>query len=748
MLAWLIGATLHGAMRQPTLPVIIPKPAKIELLGGSFSVTRKTVITAPPEASTAAGMLRRLLQLGPVKDSDPVVGGINFRFDPAIKGSEAYTLTVSRSGIDIAARKPAGFFYAVQTLRQCLPAEVETKHRSEWSLPAVAIQDSPRFGWRGMHLDVSRHFFSVAEIKRYLDLMALHKFNVFHWHLVDDGGWRIEIKQYPLLTAIGGFRAQTKQWNQRDLKFGGAEPQYGGFYTQAEIKDVVRYAQARAITIVPEIEMPGHTMPSIAAYPDLACHGYDRKAYADRSGNQLANVYCAGREQTFEFIQNVLTEVMQLFPSEFIHVGGDEVDKFLWSKCPACQSRMKQEGLKDEQELQSYFIRRIEKFLNSKGRRLIGWDEILEGGLAPNAAVMSWRGVSGGIAAAKAGHDVVMSPTSPCYFDYGYDSNSVEAVYAWNPVPTELASGGSEHVLGGQANVWTEWIPNFRRVERMTFPRILSLAEVLWSNPEGRSFAEFQGRLGAYWARLNALGVQAYIPAPQLDETLVFLNGPTTWTPAANPYPALSCRYTLDGSRPTKASPLAAGPVRISGPCTLRVAYFDAGGVSGEVSSIAFVPIPASFAGPLAPGLVREVYDGKFDQVPDFAKLKPRASAYLAGLEAGDLLGKGNVYACRFYGVLVVPADAAYTFELTSDDGSRLILAGATLIANDGLHAPLAKTARVRLKAGAYPFEAAYFNALGGDAFSVRVAKDDGPLGPIPADWLRRPNASARLDVF
>lgn len=681
-----------------------------------------------------------MLQLGPVRDSDPVVGGINFRFDPAIKGSEAYTLTVSRTGIDIAARKPAGFFYAVQTLRQCLPAEVERKHRAEWSIPAVAIQDSPRFPWRGMHLDVSRHFFTVEQVKRYLDLMALHKLNVFHWHLVDDGGWRIEIKQYPKLTSLGGFRAETKQWNQRELRYGTSEPQYGGFYTQAEIKDVVRYAQARAITIVPEIEMPGHTMPVIAAYPELACPNYDRKGFADRTGNAISNVYCAGKEQSFQFIENVLSEVIQLFPSEFIHVGGDEVDKYLWSKCPACKARMAQEGLKDEQELQSYFIRRIEKYLNSKGRRLIGWDEILEGGLAPNAAVMSWRGISGGIAAARAGHDVVMSPTSPCYFDYGYDSNSVEAVYGWNPIPEELKPNGADRVLGGQGNVWTEWIPNFRRVERMTFPRILSLAEVLWSSPEGRSYPEFEARLGAYWPRLSALDIQAFIPAPTLDETLVFVDGSTLWTPPSNPYPALTCRYTLDGSRPTKNSSALQGPVRIVNPTTLRLAYFDSAGLSGDAASVSFIATPKGQTGAMAVGLVREVFEGKFDALPDFSKLKPKATALAQGFDASDLVGKGASYACRFSGFLAIPTDGVYTFELTSDDGSRLLLAGSVLISNDGLHAALAKRGKVRLRAGVYSIEAAFFNGLGADVFNLRVAKDDGPMGPIPPEWIRRPN--------
>jgi len=429
--------------------------------------------------------------------------------DPAL-GTEGYELQVTPTTVTLAANSPAGIFYGQQTLRQLRTVA--------GALPCCRIWDKPRFSWRGLMVDVSRHFFTKEEIKHFLDVMALHKFNVFHWHLVDDQGWRVEIKRYPRLTEIGAWR--------NGIGFGldagasrnyRADGRYGGFFTQDDVREIVAHAASRQITVVPEIELPGHSTAALAAHPEFSCSG---GPYAiETQGGICAGVYCAGQDAAFQFLETILGEVIALFPSQYIHIGGDEVPKDNWQKCPRCQQRIRGEGLKNEAELQSYFIKRIEKFINARGRRLIGWDEILEGGLAPNATVMSWRGVAGGIAAANAGHDVVMTPTTHCYFDYyqggvgqprGADWAPllpVEKVYEFEPIPAEIAADKVQHILGGGGNLWTEFVPNYGATQFMVYPRACALAETLWSPKDSRNYANFQARLKTHTKLLETLGV-------------------------------------------------------------------------------------------------------------------------------------------------------------------------------------------------------------------------------------------------
>lgn len=424
-------------------------------------------------------------------------------------GTEGYRLEVLPQKVTLAGGR-AGQFYGQQTLRQL--------QREDGSWPCCRVVDRPRFGWRGLMLDVARHFFTPAEIKRFLDVMAAHKLNVFHWHLTDDQGWRLEIRRYPRLTEVGAWR--------EGIGFGldagasrnyRADGRYGGFYTQAEVREIVAYAAQRCIRVVPEIEMPGHSTAALAAYPELSCRG-QRRPIEGRAGI-FDGVFCAGREETFAFLEGVLDEVVELFADRYVHVGGDEVPQDNWRDCARCRARRQAEGLRDEAELQSYFIRRVERSLESRGRRLIGWDEILEGGLAPHATVMSWRGVAGGVAAAAVGHDVVMTPSSHCYFDFPQGlvaqpkaatwaaTISWEKVLEFEPVTEEIPAAQRGHVLGGQANVWTEWMPNYGHVEFMAYPRACALAEVLWSPREGRSVEEFRQRLRAHTRFLDRLGV-------------------------------------------------------------------------------------------------------------------------------------------------------------------------------------------------------------------------------------------------
>ena len=420
-------------------------------------------------------------------------------------GSEEYRLTIKENGPVSEAESEAGFFYADQTLRQlCNQAR-----RGKGMVSALYIEDAPRFPWRGAHLDVCRHFMPVEFVKRYIDLLAQHKINVFHWHLTDDQGWRIEIKKYPRLTEVGAWRNETLEGYYEDYVDNGnpfafdGQP-HGGFYTQTEIRDIVNHASDRHVTVVPEIELPGHARAALAAHPELGCTGGPYTVA--RNWGVFDDVYCA-RDETFEFLENVLSEVLQLFPGRYVHIGGDECPKTRWKGCQRCQARMKAEGLADEDQLQSYFVRRMGRFLEQHGRRLVGWDEILEGGLPPHATVMSWRGTEGGIAAARAGHDVIMAPEKYCYLDWRQSENptdpvgrrddvlTLETCYEFAPVPTTLEADRRSHILGGQGNLWTEYVRNPSEAEYAAFPRMCALAEVFWTEPEKRDWAGFQERL-------------------------------------------------------------------------------------------------------------------------------------------------------------------------------------------------------------------------------------------------------------
>ena len=509
-------------------PVIIPKPVSMQVMEGSFVIDNSVAVVVSPASdialtSIANQFIEQLRTAGGVKlrlnSECPAVGipYIRFSLKPnSSENQESYKLVVAKTEIEVTAPNANGCFYGLQTLLQLLPSYIYSKvpmTLQAWVVPCVKITDQPRFAYRGMHLDVGRHFFPVSFIKKYLDLMAMHKYNTFHWHLTEDQGWRIEIKKYPNLTKVGAFRKETSVRGSH-TEFDGKP--YGGFYTQAEIKEVVAYATSKHITVIPEIEMPGHATAALSSYPELGCTG---KGYevATKWGI-FEDVYCAGKEHTFVFIENVLDEVLALFPGKYIHIGGDECPKASWKKCKLCQERMKKENIKDEHQLQSYFIGRIEKYLNSKGRSIIGWDEILEGGLAPNATVMSWRGTAGGITASKANHTVIMTPDEPLYFNYyQYDRTSeplsagkivpIDSVYAYDPIPPELTAAEGKFIFGGQACVWTEFIPTTEDVEFKVFPRACALSEVLWSGKEGRSFAEFKSRLIPHLSRLDYLNV-------------------------------------------------------------------------------------------------------------------------------------------------------------------------------------------------------------------------------------------------
>lgn len=515
-----------GLAAQGPALALIPQPIKAELAGGVFVVDENTVIVADTASMPEARKLQD--DLAPamgfrlkVVESAGSQGAITLRIADAFAGlaDEGYALSVAPDGILIGAKARPGLFHGIQTLRQLLPPAIFRLARVEgvrWEVPCVRIEDQPRFKWRGLLVDTARHFVPKSSLIKFIDTMALHKFNSLQLHLTDDQGWRIEIKKYPRLTEVGAWRDETLVGHARTKPWQFDSRRHGGFYTQGDIREIVRYAADRHINVVPEIEMPGHARAAISAYPQLGCNP-DTPLKPWTVWGVCPDIFCP-TDETIAFMQDVLTEVMELFPSPFIHIGGDEAVKDQWKASPVVQARIKELGLKDEAEMQSWFVKQMDAFLTRHGRRLVGWDEILEGGLAPGAVVMSWRGEKGGITAAKSGHDVVMAPTSYTYLDYYQGPKEseplaiggdlpIEKVYSYEPIPAELSADEARHVLGTQGQLWSEYIPNRRHLEYMAYPRAAALAEVAWSAKERRDFDSFMNRLRQHVQRLQVMDV-------------------------------------------------------------------------------------------------------------------------------------------------------------------------------------------------------------------------------------------------
>ena len=582
----LLPATLVGQNIN-----IIPQPVNLSVGQGNFLIDGNTSLKFDSQSHE----LKNVVDL--FSSSIKSISGITLSAETKGKtisfnivknetlGGEGYELNVSPLAITINANATAGIFYAIQSLLQTLPA---VRTNAPLQVPSMVVTDFPRFGWRGMHLDVSRHFFSPEVIKEYIDLMAIYKMNTFHWHLVDDQGWRIEIKKYPKLTEVGAWRVDqtTINWRERKIAKEGETPSYGGYYTQDQIKEIVEYARKRNVTIVPEIEMPGHSAAAIASYPQLSC---TQKPQLPLTGGDYTNAssnFCAGNEESFVFLQDVLNEVISLFPSMYIHIGGDEVEKDPWKKCMRCQERIKTENLKNEDELQSYFIKRIEKFLISKNKKLIGWDEILEGGLAPEATVMSWRGETGGIEAAKMNHEVVMTPGVPCYFDHYQGDpatepvaiggfNTLKRVYDYEPIPKELNEQQAKYVLGAQANLWTEFVTSAEHVEYMVLPRMLALAEVTWSTKASRDWSGFNQRIQSHFRSFEQKGLHYSKGNFKVDIKPIMINGKVRASLTTEAFNG-EIFYTTDGSTPIPSSKKYDTEINIDSSLTLKaVAVVD-----------------------------------------------------------------------------------------------------------------------------------------------------------------------------
>ncbi|CCG99713.1 Beta-N-acetylhexosaminidase [Fibrella aestuarina BUZ 2] len=602
-----------AAAAQPTLPALIPQPQSIQLTKGQFTITPQTQLALQTPVAEVRQLVQTNLPGLRINDLARPANNITVRLAAvAGLGSEGYELVVTPTGIRLTAPAAAGIFYGLQTLRQLLPPDRERPGfrfagnvpAGSTTLPACTIRDQPRFGWRGMMLDVSRSFFTKDYVKRFIDLMARYKYNVFHWHLTDDQGWRIEIKSLPNLTQAGAWRApRTGPWNSRENPIPGEPQTYGGFYTQDEIREVVRYAAERQVMVVPEIDMPGHMLAAISAYPSLTCSGKKVPIYPNGKFYKLEdNTLNPCSDSTYLFVDKVFTEVAALFPAPYIHIGGDEAYKGFWASCEACKPLMAANGLKTVEELQSYFVRRVEKIVNSKGKRLIGWDEILEGGLAPGATVMSWRGMNGGIAAAKQGRPVIMTPYQNCYLDLYQGDPSAEPStyslcrlsnsYAFEPVPDSVRS---ELILGGQANLWTESIPTTRHAEYMVWPRAFAIAEALWSPKSSRNWTDFIQRMERHFVRFDAAGVN-YSRSYLNPFVTVQRQGPGGLLDViiTHELPDTDLYYTTDNTLPDAQSPRYMQPfVFPKGADRLRVVAYRNGQPVGRMLDIPLTDLAA-----------------------------------------------------------------------------------------------------------------------------------------------------------
>ncbi len=724
-------ATCAGAQVPPAAELnIVPRPAQIKMRPGVFLLSGETrIVAADQESRRIAGLFNDFLleQHGlrlEITSGRPRTANY-IAFSRAGAGDappEGYHLVIGADSIRVTGTAP-GLFYGMQTLTQLLPVRLG----ASIELPALDIEDRPRFGYRGVLLDVGRHYFSVAFLKKFLDLAAQYKINRFQWHLTDDQGWRIEIKKYPKLTAT-------------DAAVSGGDSAFVGFYTQEQVKDIVAYAQARFITVVPEIEMPGHSGAALAAYPELGCAPFDQ-----------AVAFCP-KQETFAFLENVLSEVITLFPGPYVHIGSDEVEKEGWRQSPEAQAIIAREGLKDEDELQSYFARRIERFLDSRGKRMIGWDEILQGGLAPRTIVMSWRGEEGGIEAARQDHEVIMTPSEYTYFDY-YQGDArleplsiggfipLEKAYAYEPVPKQIAKDKEKFILGAQAQLWTEYVATPEHAEYMMFPRVLAFAEAVWSPPAVRSYDDFRRRLPYQLGRLDKQDVRYRIPEPDGLKDFYTTSQNQAVVALRPPLPGAQMFYTLDGSEPSDASTLYRAPLQIAlrpeQPESLKLVVVTPQGRRSVVYGATF--LRRAYLEPkrveVQPQLAFALYDGKFASVRDIERGVNVAKGTTESLDLQQF-GRALNYAVQFEGFLKIDSDDFYQFVVHSDDGAVLEIDDEVVVDNDGNHAPRTIAGHVPLRRGLHKFRLRYFQAEGGASLGVSWAKPDGSLQPLEGSVL------------
>lgn len=721
---------------------LVPQPQQLTLNDGSFKVNAKTRLVLETDAAAKAarylsGLFAKAAGFELLEADADAENTIVFQENTSIK-NEGYSLVVRPEKIVIEASSEAGFFYGVQTIRQLLPPEIESKTTVEarWLVPCVEVEDEPRFAWRGMHMDFSRHFFDIDEVKEFLDYLALYKLNTYHMHLTDDQGWRIEIKKYPLLTEQGAWRIENNQdtiCNERAVenelykidpdKYREIDGQrkYGGFFTQEQIKEIVAYANERCITVLPEIDMPGHFKSAIDNYPFLSCN--------NESGWASVFTYpaCLGKETTYEFMENILAEVVELFPGKYIHIGGDEVNIESWEKCEHCQREIKKHGLKDEHELQSFFNRRIEKFLQSKGKQLMGWDEIVKGGLTADASVMWWRNwvPEAPKTAAKNGNDVVVTTTAAYYYDYLNDHNSMEKVYNYEPIPADFTPEETQNVLGVQANLWSEWIPSFKRLQYQAFPRLQALAETAWTAQENKNFDSFFQRMKGQFARMDAMNIYYYIPAVKgLDKDIAFVDSALVELQLAYPQDNVEIYYTLDGSVPTRNSLKYTAPIVVKNEGEIKARSF-LGDKFNDIVTAKVVQMSYQQPAEVNPttGSLELWESSKIFESAGAIQL-PASPAFnkVGKIELGNIENKAK-FSRVYRGYFYAREDGVYEFELKSDGESILYFGDEVLIDKaQPKWNPFKKAGKVALKKGWYAFSVNYLASERPRAVELRYA--------------------------
>jgi hexosaminidase len=752
IICFLLPGAASIAQNKASRYPIIPYPSELIAAKGFFTITSATTIKLEDALfKNEAAFLSELFSNSFGRHLSVTIASskssIILKKDETIKSPEAYRIVISIQAITLSANSPAGMFRAIQTIRQLLPASIEVANKSlqpNLSLPCVQINDAPSFQWRGLHLDVSRHFFSLDYVKKLIGLMSLYKFNKFHLHLTDDQGWRIEIKKYPKLTEEGAWRTFNNQdsvcmqrakenpdfiIDPKHIIQKNGKTLYGGFYTQAQLKELVSYAAARHIDIVPEIDMPGHMMAAINSYTYLSC---DSTSFF---GALFSKPICPCNPVAVQFAKDIYTEVMDIFPSEYIHIGGDEVDRSWWEKSDACKNMMKEKGFKESAELQSWFIKEMEKFFNAHGRKLIGWDEILEGGVSKTAAIMNWRTwvPNAPVEAAKNGNKVIMTPGAPLYFNEQPDKNSLPAVYNYDLIPKNLSATEAKNIIGAQGNLWTEFIPTEQRADYLYMPRMMALAEVTWSS--NKNYEGYLQRLKVHYKRLDVLNVAYRLPDLPLLHNYAFTDN--IRFNISKPLDDIMLRYTVDGSLPTARSSLMPQNVFINQSQHLRVSAFK-NDRRGDVYDLKFNKQPfakAETISSLKDGLTAAWYKKAFD-----------STTVISGNHDGIFEIKNIIvpkqaeaasFTMQYSGYINVPQDGVYTFYLTSDDASVLKIAGREVVNNDGMHAPKERNGQVALHKGLHSFKLDFIEGGGGYTLKLQYSKGEEKSKDIPHSWFK-----------
>ena len=737
---------------------ILPTPVSLTEQSGSFVLKDGMKIGVSdqslfPAAGYLQEILRNVISSSVEVTTDKSQVDMYFQLKDTVGKPGSYKLESTPEYIRVEATDYSGIISAITTIRQLLPATIEVQgEKQNYSIPVVQIEDAPRFEWRGFMLDASRHFWNKKEVKHVLDLMSLYKLNKFHWHLSDDQGWRIEIEKYPLLTEKGAWRkfntqdrtcmARAKEEDNTDflipedkIRIVEGDTLYGGYYTHDDIKEIVAYATQRGIDVIPEIDMPGHFLAAISQYPELACDGLIGW------GEIFSSPICPGKDATLEFCRNVFKEVFELFPYEYVHMGGDEVEKANWKKCPLCQKRIRTKKLGSVEELQAWFVRDIEKFFLANGKKLIGWDEVVADGLSSDAAITWWRSwAKDALPTATAQKQkVIACPNEYFYFDYAQDQNSVKKILAYDPCADErLSPEQKKYIWGVQANLWAEWIPTMKRIEYLIVPRMIALSEIAWAEPTAKpGLEEFYRQLVPQFKRMDVMRVNYRVPDLQgfykvnafIDETTVELTCPL---------PGTEIRHTTDGSMPTKESALYNGALEVGKTTDFAFRTFRPDGSPSDVVRTKYVKAPYAEAvtapAALQPGLKAVWHDFRGNLCADIDAAPVKGEYVVESVSIPEEV-KGNI-GLVLTGYLEVPADGIYTFALLSDDGSTLMLDGELLGDNDGAHSPVEIIVQKALKAGLHPIEVRYFDCNGG-VLQMELVNEKGEKEVLPNTWLK-----------